>query len=131
MPHVKLHGDGWVALPEALRRRLHLVTGAELEAELVEEGLLLRPAPAREARKSPRAEEPPPAEERQAPERAVVSATRRDAGKAEASGAATRESAATAAKAGSRQARLRAALMPVPRTRGRKGRALASGAGRG
>jgi|tagenome__1003787_1003787.scaffolds.fasta_scaffold20910754_4 hypothetical protein len=44
MPSVTVHYDGWVQLPERMRKALRLDTGAQLEAELVDGGLLLRAA---------------------------------------------------------------------------------------
>src|SRR3954452_17887956 len=46
MPSVTVHYDGWVQLPERMRKALRLDTGARLEAELVDGGLLLRTASA-------------------------------------------------------------------------------------
>jgi bifunctional DNA-binding transcriptional regulator/antitoxin component of YhaV-PrlF toxin-antitoxin module len=140
MPHVKMHFDGWIALPEAVRRKLHLATGAELEAELVGDGVMLRRAPAREAKTPARpatdrkdgdsaasgsptaAAEPPPA---------AAKERKRAAAGGEAAGAERRADAPAAApRAAPTRSRLRAALLPVPRTRGRKA-AMASGAGHG
>src|SRR3712207_715713 len=44
MPGLKLYYEGWVALPDTFRRRLGLERGAELEAELVDGTIVLRPA---------------------------------------------------------------------------------------
>ncbi len=44
MPRLKLHHDGWVVLPESFRRKLGLERGDDLEAELVEGTIVLRPA---------------------------------------------------------------------------------------
>src|SRR3712207_3777334 len=44
MPSVTVHYDGGVQLPERVRRSLGLDTGDRLEAELVEDGLILRVA---------------------------------------------------------------------------------------
>ncbi|MGD9510633.1 MAG: AbrB/MazE/SpoVT family DNA-binding domain-containing protein [Geminicoccaceae bacterium] len=44
MPTLKLHYDGWIALPAGLRRALDLNSGDRLEADLVEGTLVLRPA---------------------------------------------------------------------------------------
>ena len=44
MPTLKLHYEGWLSLPAALRHRLGLSTGDRLEVELIEETLVLRPA---------------------------------------------------------------------------------------
>jgi antitoxin component of MazEF toxin-antitoxin module len=44
MPRLKLHYEGWVALPEAFHRKLGLERGAEIEAELVDGTIVLRPA---------------------------------------------------------------------------------------
>src|SRR4051812_31631774 len=41
---LKLHYDGWLALPAALRRKLGLGNGAALEVELVDGTIVLRPS---------------------------------------------------------------------------------------
>jgi bifunctional DNA-binding transcriptional regulator/antitoxin component of YhaV-PrlF toxin-antitoxin module len=41
---LKLHYDGWLALPAGLRQRLGLGSGARLEADLVDGAIVLRPA---------------------------------------------------------------------------------------
>src|SRR3954447_369279 len=41
---LKLHYDGWLALPAALRRKLGLDEGAALEVELVDGTIVLRPS---------------------------------------------------------------------------------------
>jgi bifunctional DNA-binding transcriptional regulator/antitoxin component of YhaV-PrlF toxin-antitoxin module len=41
---LKLHYDGWLALPADLRRKLGLGDGAELEIEIVEGTVVLRPS---------------------------------------------------------------------------------------
>src|SRR4051812_41372145 len=43
MPTLKLHYDGWLALPAGLRHALGLNSGDRLEAELVDGALVLRP----------------------------------------------------------------------------------------
>jgi AbrB family looped-hinge helix DNA binding protein len=43
MPGLKVHYDGWIALPEAFRRKLGLERGDELEAELADGTIVLRP----------------------------------------------------------------------------------------
>ena len=43
MTTLKLHYDGWLALPPAFRRALGSGTGALLEAELVDGAIVLRP----------------------------------------------------------------------------------------
>ena len=43
MPTLKLHYDGWIALPVRLRQALGLTSGDRLEAELVDGALVLRP----------------------------------------------------------------------------------------
>jgi antitoxin component of MazEF toxin-antitoxin module len=40
---LKLHYDGWLALPATFRRALGLATGTALEAELVDGAIVLRP----------------------------------------------------------------------------------------
>ena len=44
MTTLKLHYDGWLALPAALRRELGLDKGAALEIELVDGTIVLRPS---------------------------------------------------------------------------------------
>jgi AbrB family looped-hinge helix DNA binding protein len=44
MPTLKLHYDGWVALPAAARRQLGLNSGNRLDVALVDGTILLRPA---------------------------------------------------------------------------------------
>jgi AbrB family looped-hinge helix DNA binding protein len=44
MPTLKLHYEGWVSLPAALRRKLGLSSGDRLEADLVDGTIVLRPA---------------------------------------------------------------------------------------
>ena len=44
MATLRVHYDGWVALPESFRRKLGLERGDDLEAELVEGTIVLRPA---------------------------------------------------------------------------------------
>jgi bifunctional DNA-binding transcriptional regulator/antitoxin component of YhaV-PrlF toxin-antitoxin module len=41
---LKLHYDGWLALPAALRRKLGLDKGATIELELVDGAIVLRPS---------------------------------------------------------------------------------------
>ncbi len=44
MPNLRLHDQGWLALPAELRKQLGLQTGDRLQLELIEGGLRLRPA---------------------------------------------------------------------------------------
>ena len=44
MPRLKLHFDGWLSLPAHFRRQLGLDPGDEIEAELVDGAIVLRPA---------------------------------------------------------------------------------------
>jgi AbrB family looped-hinge helix DNA binding protein len=44
MPRLKVHYDGWIALPEGFRRKLGLDHGDELEAELADGTIALRPS---------------------------------------------------------------------------------------
>ena len=44
MPTLKLHYDGWLLLPAALRRQLGLNSGDRLEVQLVDGAIVLRPA---------------------------------------------------------------------------------------
>jgi len=45
MARIRLLRDGQVTLPAALRQKLNLAEGDYLDAEVVEDGLLLRPLP--------------------------------------------------------------------------------------
>jgi AbrB family looped-hinge helix DNA binding protein len=60
---LKLHFDGWLALPAGLRQKLGLKSGDRLEAELVDGAVVLRPAAAArdQAEPEPQASEPPAA----------------------------------------------------------------------
>lgn len=42
MPRVKVHYDGWIALPADIRRRLDLKTGDQLDLKWTDGGLMLR-----------------------------------------------------------------------------------------
>jgi bifunctional DNA-binding transcriptional regulator/antitoxin component of YhaV-PrlF toxin-antitoxin module len=53
MARLKVHYEGWLALPPDMRQKLGIATGGELEAELVEGTIVLRPA---EAKAAPRRE---------------------------------------------------------------------------
>ena len=53
MATLKLHDDGWLALPADLRHLLDLKTGDRLQAELVSGAIVLRPAPAKRAAAEP------------------------------------------------------------------------------
>jgi bifunctional DNA-binding transcriptional regulator/antitoxin component of YhaV-PrlF toxin-antitoxin module len=44
MPKIRLNYDGWLALPMAVRKRLGLSAGQQLELELVGGAIVLRPA---------------------------------------------------------------------------------------
>jgi bifunctional DNA-binding transcriptional regulator/antitoxin component of YhaV-PrlF toxin-antitoxin module len=50
---LKLHDDGWLALPADLRQLLALKTGDRLQAELVDGAIVLRPASAKRAPAQP------------------------------------------------------------------------------
>jgi bifunctional DNA-binding transcriptional regulator/antitoxin component of YhaV-PrlF toxin-antitoxin module len=50
---VKVHYEGWVALPVDFRRSLGLEAGAELEAELVDGTIVMRLVKGAEARREP------------------------------------------------------------------------------
>ena len=43
MTKVRLNFDGWLALPTAVRQKLGLATGDQLELELVDGSIILRP----------------------------------------------------------------------------------------
>src|SRR4051794_14270296 len=44
MPTIQVHHDGWLALPEAVRRKLGVGTGDRLEAEVADGAVVLRAA---------------------------------------------------------------------------------------
>src|SRR4051794_17376631 len=44
MPTIQVHHDGWLALPEAVRRKLGVGTGDRLEVEVADGAVVLRPA---------------------------------------------------------------------------------------
>ena len=68
MPKVRLSYDGWLALPAAVRKKLGLSTGCQLELELAAGAIVLRPAgaagpvPAEPAATLPPVGAPPPVE---------------------------------------------------------------------
>src|SRR3954451_722959 len=43
MTRIRINYDGWLSLPTAVRRKLGLTTGDQLELELSEGGITLRP----------------------------------------------------------------------------------------
>jgi AbrB family looped-hinge helix DNA binding protein len=61
MPKVRLNYDGWVALPVAARRALGVDTGDQLEVEVVDGRIVLRPLKPSAAAGSSAGEELPPA----------------------------------------------------------------------
>ena len=63
MPKVRLNYDGWLALPAAARRALGVDTGDQLEIEVVDDRIVLRPLKSAAAAGSPADELPPAAAE--------------------------------------------------------------------
>jgi AbrB family looped-hinge helix DNA binding protein len=61
MPKVRLNYDGWLALPAAARRALGVDTGDQLEIEVADGRIVLRPPKTSAAAGSPADEELPPA----------------------------------------------------------------------
>jgi AbrB family looped-hinge helix DNA binding protein len=61
MPKVRLNYDGWLALPAAARRALGVDTGDELEVEVVEGRIVLRPLKPPTAAENPADGKLPPA----------------------------------------------------------------------
>jgi AbrB family looped-hinge helix DNA binding protein len=53
MTKVRVRHDGWLALPAAVRQKLGLSTGDQLELELADGGVLLRPVRSGAAGPSP------------------------------------------------------------------------------
>jgi AbrB family looped-hinge helix DNA binding protein len=81
MATLKLHYEGWLALPAGLRQKLGLKSGDQLEAELVRGTIVLRPAgrptapPGRSDEPEPeRAVAPPAGEAKSQPAAAAVKA---------------------------------------------------------
>ena len=60
MPTVKLHPEGWLSLPDAVRRKLGVESGDTLEVQVVGTSAILRPAKGKAAAAEP---EPAAAEE--------------------------------------------------------------------
>jgi AbrB family looped-hinge helix DNA binding protein len=126
MTRLKIHYDGWLALPAAVRRKLGLATGDELEVEVVAEGLLLRTAkrgtrpvesePEEQEQPAPAAVAPAPAPE---PEPAPAAASAPAAKTRARTGAAKKDKTASTALPG---------LPPQLHARGRRG-AKKNGAG--
>ena len=93
MTRLKLHYDGWLALPPAFRRALGLSTGAPLEAELIDGAIVLRPV----AKTTPKAKAATAAGPEQARERGRGRGTNaRHAAQARAATQGTRRRAARA-----------------------------------
>jgi AbrB family looped-hinge helix DNA binding protein len=109
MTTLKLHYEGWLALPAGLRQKLGLKSGDQLEAELVRGTIVLRPAG--------RPTAPPglPDEPETEPERAVASA----AGEAKPQPAAAAAKAPPAARRTARQP-AQATLPAALKGRGRR-----------
>ena len=61
MPRLKVHYDGWIALPAGLRQQLKLNSGDRLDAQLVAGAIVLRPASAKRAPAEPEQAIEPPA----------------------------------------------------------------------
>jgi AbrB family looped-hinge helix DNA binding protein len=60
MSKVRLNYDGWLALPAAARRALGVDTGDQLEVEVVDGRIVLRPLTSAVTAESPAVEELPP-----------------------------------------------------------------------
>jgi bifunctional DNA-binding transcriptional regulator/antitoxin component of YhaV-PrlF toxin-antitoxin module len=99
---LKLHYDGWLALPADFRRKLGLGKGQALEAQLVGGTIVLRPAGGKAAAAVEAEPEPEPAPEPAAMEPAAAEAP---------------------AKPRARRKQATTALPPVLKSRGRKARA--------
>ena len=61
MTTLKLHYDGWLALPAGMRQTLGLNSGDRIEATLVDGALVLRPSKAKKPAPAAQAETKPPA----------------------------------------------------------------------
>jgi AbrB family looped-hinge helix DNA binding protein len=107
MSTIQVHYDGWLALPEAVRRKLGVGTGDRLEVEIADGAVVLRPARPADAAgqavpESPvAAEQPLEAEPEPASVGAPTPAVRRGPGRP-------------------RKAPVDVALPPGPKTRGRR-----------
>jgi AbrB family looped-hinge helix DNA binding protein len=55
MPTVKLHPEGWLSLPDAVRRKLGVESGDTLEVQVVGNSAILRPAKGKAASAEPEA----------------------------------------------------------------------------
>jgi AbrB family looped-hinge helix DNA binding protein len=132
MTRLKIHYDGWLALPAAVRRKLGLATGDELEVEVVAEGLLLRTAKrdTRPVESEPEEEEQPaPAAVAPAPAPAPGPAPEPEPAPATASAPAAKTRARTGAAKKDRTASTALpGLPPQLHARGRRG-AKKNGAG--
>ena len=53
MPTVKLHPEGWLSLPEAVRRKLGVGSGDTLEVQVVGNSAILRKATGKAAAAEP------------------------------------------------------------------------------
>ena len=80
MPKVRLNYDGWLALPAAARRALGVDTGDQLEVEVVDGRIVLRPLKASAAAESSADEELPPLPVEPEPAAAVTAPSSRKAG---------------------------------------------------
>jgi AbrB family looped-hinge helix DNA binding protein len=122
MTRLKIHYDGWLALPAAVRRKLGLATGDELEVEVVAEGILLRTAKrgAQPVESEPVEEEEPPAPAAPAPAPAPAAVAPAPAPEPEPAASKTR-TRATAAKKEKRTASTLPGLPPQLQARGRRG----------
>ena len=107
MTTLKLHYDGWLALPADFRRKLGLGKGQALEAQLVGGAIVLRPAGMKAAEAVEVEVEPEPAPEPAVTEPAVAEAPANPR---------ARRKQATATTA-------TATLPPALKSRGRKARA--------
>jgi AbrB family looped-hinge helix DNA binding protein len=72
MPKVRLNYDGWIALPAAARRALGVDTGDQLEVEVIDGRIVLRPLKPSAAAGSSVDEELAPAAVRPEPAAAVT-----------------------------------------------------------
>jgi AbrB family looped-hinge helix DNA binding protein len=85
MPTLKLHYEGWVSLPTALRQQLGLNSGDRLDVDLIDGAIVLRPA-AKAKRPVPHADQeaainPPALEAPETPTHADAPAGRRKPGR--------------------------------------------------
>lgn len=116
MTKLKIHYDGWVVLPAAVRRRFGVTTGDQLDAEWTPNGLLLRSAHSGQPAND-QLVEVEPEEEPEVDNVVAVTPAKRPAKKPAKKSTAKKPVKATAASA---KSGARLAASTIPRARGRR-----------